>query len=136
MSRGKDRAGIIIVQDDQVLLMYRKKGSAEYFCIPGGHIEDGEGPEKAAIREIKEETTLNVELTDFMVELENQGRKETYFFAEHFSGTPKLSGEEADRNSEDDAFVLKWIPIELLSSLLIYPEQLGLNLAHIIESLK
>ena len=132
----RDRAGIIIVQDDQVLLMYRKKGDAEYFCIPGGHIEDGEDPETAAIREIKEETTLDVELTEFMVELENQGRKETYFFAESFSGSVQLSGEEAEQNSVDNTFKLQWIPLELLSSLVIYPEQIGLNLEHIIKSLK
>lgn len=136
MARGKDRAGIIIVHENQILLMYRKKGDAEYFCIPGGHLENGEDAETAALRELKEETTLDVELTEFMVELENEGRKETYFFAESFSGTPQLSGEEAERNSATDVFELQWIPIELLSNLLIYPEQLGLNLTHIIQSLQ
>lgn len=132
----RDRAGVIIVDEDQVLLMYRKKGDAEYFCIPGGHIEPGETAEQAAIREIKEETTLDVELTEFMVELKNQDRNETYFFSKSFTGSVELSGEEAERNSKNDAFALKWIPVDLLSSLLIYPEQLGLNLEHIIKSLE
>ena len=132
----RDRAGVIIVHENSVLLMYRKKGNDEYYCIPGGHIEDGETAEEAAIREIKEETTLDVELTEFMVELKNQDRHETYFFSKSFTGSAKLSGEEAERNSAEDEFDLNWVPLSMLSKLLIYPEQIGQNLEHIIKSLE
>lgn len=132
----RDRAGVIIVHEGNILLMYRKKGDAEYYCIPGGHIEAGETVEEAAIREIKEETTLDVELTEFMIELKNQDRNETYFFSKNFTGSVELSGEEAERNSAEDEFDLNWVPISMLSKLLIYPEQLGLNLEHIIKSLE
>jgi ADP-ribose pyrophosphatase YjhB (NUDIX family) len=132
----QDRAGVIIVDGDNILLMSRKKEGDEYYCIPGGHIESGETPEQTAIREIKEETTLDIELTEFMVELENQGRKETYFFAKNFTGSVKLSGEEAEYNSPENQFELHWVPISMLSQLIVYPEQMGQNLAHIIESLK
>lgn len=128
----RDRAGVIIVDNNHVLLMHRKKGNANYYCIPGGHIEAGESAQEAAIREIKEETTLDVTVADTFLEVENQGRKETYFFAKSFSGTVQLSGEELDRHSEKDQFDLQWIPIKTLSSILIYPEEIGKKLEYII----
>ena len=132
----RDRAGVIIVHEKKILLMYRKKNNAEYYCIPGGHIEPKETAKEAAIREIKEETTLDVKLVDFMVELENQGRKETYFFAKSFLGSVKLSGEERERNSPSDMFKLEWIDKEKLSELLIYPKELGLKLDPLIATLQ
>lgn len=132
----RDRAGVIIVHENQVLLMYRKKGAAEYYCIPGGHIEPGETAAQAAIREIKEETTLDIELTEFIIELNNQDRNETYFFAKSFSGTVQLSGEEAEYNSTENKFNLDWVPIAMLPKLLIYPEQLGINLQQLITTLQ
>ena len=105
-----------------------KKEAAEYYCIPGGHIEPGETAEQAAIREIKEETTLDVQLKNVFLALDNQGRKETYFLAESFSGTVQLSGEEAEYNSNNNQFDLKWVSLNKVSQLLIYPEQIKTKL--------
>ena len=56
-----DGAGVIVVRDDgSVLLQHRDdKPSipyAGYWCLPGGAVEKGEDFEKAAIRELTEET--------------------------------------------------------------------------------
>jgi 8-oxo-dGTP pyrophosphatase MutT (NUDIX family) len=51
-------AGILFrSKDGQVLYLKRGPGSfADYWCFPGGKIEEGESPEEAALREAKEET--------------------------------------------------------------------------------
>lgn len=50
-----------LIKDSKVLVTKYKKGNkAEYYDIPGGKIEDGELPEKTAIREMKEETGVVV----------------------------------------------------------------------------
>lgn len=50
---------VVINDEDQVLLVKRnvapKRGM---WCLPGGFIELGEGPEKGALRELAEETGL------------------------------------------------------------------------------
>lgn len=118
-----DRAGIVIIKDDKLLVMYRKT-TREYYCLPGGHLDPGETSEQAAIRELKEETTLDVELGELFLELENQGRKETYFIAKSFSGTPVLSGEEAERNRPNNVYKIEWINIDQIPHLEIYPIKL------------
>lgn len=124
-----DRAGIILMKDDAVLLMHRIKQDQDFYCIPGGHMEPGETPETTAIRELLEETTLvaHGQLTLFL-ELQNAGRREYYFIADSFSGTPELSGEEKGFASATNVYELVWIPLKQLPHLLLYPEELHAKL--------
>ena len=50
---------------NQLLLMEAKKWHNKYAC-PGGHVETGEQLEKAAKREIKEETGVNIDNLEFI----------------------------------------------------------------------
>lgn len=53
--------GIIIENADGNILVGKRKGNhAPFYSIPGGNLENGETFEKAAIREVKEETNLTV----------------------------------------------------------------------------
>lgn len=52
----------IIVDQGKVLMARRRAAEGEIsWVFPGGAIEAGEGPEEAAVREVAEETGLNVE---------------------------------------------------------------------------
>ena len=53
-------ATTFVVQEDATLLLWHKKAKA--WLPPGGHIEPNELPEDAALREVWEETGLQVEL--------------------------------------------------------------------------
>ncbi len=52
-------AGAIVFWDQKVVLRKNKYG---HWLFPKGHIEEGEKPEEAAIREVAEELGLRVEL--------------------------------------------------------------------------
>jgi len=53
-----------IVDDGRILLTKRRDFAV--WCLPGGHVEDGESLARAAVREALEETGLEVELTRFV----------------------------------------------------------------------
>lgn len=52
---------VAVIDDGKVLLT--KREDFEVWCLPGGGVEDGESLAEAGIREVKEETGLDVELT-------------------------------------------------------------------------
>jgi len=59
------KAGCVILSEnnpDKVLLINRKKQGD--WSFPKGHVEKGESYEECAIREVKEETGLNVTLSE------------------------------------------------------------------------
>jgi ADP-ribose pyrophosphatase YjhB (NUDIX family) len=53
-------ASVLIVDCDKLLLL--KQTKSKFWLLPGGHIDDGELPHEAAIREVKEETNLDIEI--------------------------------------------------------------------------
>jgi ADP-ribose pyrophosphatase YjhB (NUDIX family) len=53
----------VLLFDDQgenVLMVKNKGENSSYYTLPGGAVEPGETLEEAAIREVKEETGLDV----------------------------------------------------------------------------
>ncbi|MBL7782106.1 MAG: NUDIX domain-containing protein [Saprospiraceae bacterium] len=59
MERPKVGIGVIIQNEQgEILIGKRRGGHAPYYSIPGGHLELGETFEKAAIKEVFEETGL------------------------------------------------------------------------------
>jgi 8-oxo-dGTP diphosphatase len=58
---------VIIQQDSEVLFAKRKKEPFKgYLGLPGGFVNIRETIEEAARREVKEETSLDIELTDIL----------------------------------------------------------------------
>ena len=109
-------AGALIVQDDTVLLQRRSDNGLWGFV--GGLLELNETYEEAALREIWEETGLEVRLTAFLgifhhydMVWSNGDRAHTigaYYVAEVLSGTPR-----ADRESLE----LRFFPFSELPEL-------------------
>jgi len=54
------RSHHFVLPAGQVLIDKREGFHAPYFSIPGGYLEHGESFETAAIREVKEETGLDI----------------------------------------------------------------------------
>ena len=50
-----------IIDDGKILLT--KREDFEVWCLPGGHVEDGESMARAAVRETLEETGVEIELS-------------------------------------------------------------------------
>jgi ADP-ribose pyrophosphatase YjhB (NUDIX family) len=56
----RQAARAIIIEGAHILVMKRNKQGSEYFTLVGGRVDDTETIEQALVREVKEETGLDV----------------------------------------------------------------------------
>lgn len=56
------RVSVVVIDDSKILLVRHRKGSRQYWVLPGGRLEYGENFFECAVRELKEETGLDVEV--------------------------------------------------------------------------
>ena len=55
-------AGALVLKDERLLFVrHKKEGSYDFWVAPGGGVIDSENLLEAAVREVKEETGLDVE---------------------------------------------------------------------------
>ena len=51
----------VVIEDDRILLLNQDTGAGRSWSLPGGKVEDGETLAGALVREMREETGLDVE---------------------------------------------------------------------------
>jgi len=109
-----------IIKDDKLLLIHRFKNGDEYWVIPGGGVEDEENLNEALIREVKEETSLDL-VSSTLIGNFNESDHEHYFYKCNLSeGEPSLGGPEKENATVDNVYILEWIPVatvKILSNL-------------------
>ncbi len=113
----RHRASAFVLDGDRVLLFHRFKNGHEYYAVPGGGVEPGETPKQAAVRELKEETSLNVVLGKKIGELEMDGNYQYFYITTSWNGTLAFGGEELEKQSPDNVYRLEWVPIEKLGTI-------------------
>lgn len=60
------RACAAIIHKEKIVMVLHNHQGKEYWTLPGGKIEEGETPEEAAVREVQEETGLDVVIKEFL----------------------------------------------------------------------
>ena len=104
--------GAVILDEGKILLEKRKNAPGKgKWSIPGGLVDLGESIEQAVIREVKEETGLDVyepRLVDVVnyVSLGEQGAVRYHFVIVDYLVTVK----EGKPKAASDAEALKWVP--------------------------
>lgn len=97
MKKEKSCGAIIINETGKILLIKHNKG---HWAFPKGHVEANETEIETALREIKEETNLEVEINQNIREITTYSPKENvikdviYFVATNPTGNIKLQEEE------------------------------------------
>ena len=100
-------ARVVLLDDDnKVAVIYVAK--VNFYTLPGGGIEEGETPEQAAIREMKEETGCNSEIIRTLGLIEENSKTmnwnglATCFMSKvkGSKGTPHLTQEEIDEDAQ------------------------------------
>lgn len=103
-----------------------------YAVLPGGHVEDGESAEAAALRELEEETTLRARIDRVVWTGHHNGRPATYYLMADVRGTPVLSGPEAAAHGPDDSFELLWAAPDAFAALNLHPADIRAPLTRLL----
>jgi ADP-ribose pyrophosphatase len=106
--------GAIIISDGQILLEKRKNEPGKgKWSIPGGKVDLGETARQTVIREVKEETGLEVERPKLIDVVDNVTRDSDGKIEYHFviiDYFVKLTG--GILKAADDADELQWAPLD------------------------
>lgn len=108
-----------------VIARLNRAGRVEW-CLPKGHLESGETPEQAAVREIAEETGI------IGVVVGSLGTIDYWFSAEgrrvhkmvHHYLLEATGGElSVEGDPDQEAIDVAWVPLEELGALLAFPNE-------------
>ena len=118
---------LLINSDNEILLGY----SHHNYQFPGGHVEEGEELIDTVNREIKEETGIELNLTDakpFARTLgyykdwpeEGKNRKiEIYYYEVRTDEKPNIDNTEYTENEKDGKFCIEYIPLTDVNDVLM-----------------
>lgn len=122
-------AGCVILDTQgRILLLHRKHRGLEHWELPGGKVEQGEGSTTTALREMKEEVGVDVEITRTLGSATFQF-EDTLCSFEWFLGTI-VAGEA--RVGEPDKFdELRYVSLEEMKGL-----KLSANMKNLYEKLQ
>ena len=110
----------VIRKDNEVLATQRGYGNyKDWWEFPGGKIEEGELPEEALVREIREELDIDIEVTAFLKTVEYEYPEFHLSMACYWcrirEGRLKLLEHEAARwLPVNDLRQVNWLPADLL----------------------
>jgi len=124
--RSRVRAAAVLFHDGCILL--NRFGDGVYHNLPGGGIEAGELARQTVVREVREETGLDVETGNLVFTLEYGDpahHQVSFFFRCELLGSPALSVPALpDRNPDDPKLTSTpvWLPVGELPGITLVPQ--------------
>jgi 8-oxo-dGTP diphosphatase len=108
----------IIQRDSRILLVKRRNDPFKgYLVLPGGFVNEGERVEDAAKREVKEETSLNIELLDILGVYSDPTRDPRgHMMSTVFISKISSHNDKVDAVAQDDAAAIEWISLEVIDT--------------------
>ena len=108
--------GAVAVLDDALLLVRRGRGpAAGEWSVPGGHVEMGETLHVAVVREVFEETGLEVVVDRFLGWVERMGDSPAPYHFVILDFAVTVLDPSCVPVAGDDAAEVAWVPLHELS---------------------
>ncbi|MDH5716849.1 MAG: NUDIX hydrolase [Spirochaetia bacterium] len=106
----------IIIEIKNGIILIKRKNEPFGWALPGGFVDEGEMVEQAAIREAKEETSLDIHLFDILYSYSNPKRDPR----KHTISTVFIAKAEGNPKGMDDALEAKIFLLENLPDNIVF----------------
>lgn len=108
----------ILIENRNVLLIYRERDGEKYYVFPGGGIEEGETKEACIKRECKEELGIDIEIKKYVYEVKGKDFVQHFFLIRRTAGEIETGNpEEYDVNRKGGIQIPMFVSIDKLKSL-------------------
>ena len=131
----RNRAGIILIEENKIALIERNRSGMHYFAFPGGGVDRGESPQEAAVREATEELGIHVVIKQKVVEVFFNGNTQFYFLVEKLRGEFGTgTGEEfGEFNPVHGTYHPLWMPLADVLTNNVVPRELAELVVHSVK---
>jgi ADP-ribose pyrophosphatase YjhB (NUDIX family) len=113
------RAAAIIVKDGEILLVRHVKHGRTYWLLPGGGVKYGETIEEAIVREIKEETNLDI-VVQRPVMMNDSVPPDRHRHVLNICFTARITGGTLQTEDSEVLKEVKFVPIDTISDLPLF----------------
>lgn len=113
----RSRSVAIVVRDGKILMERVFYFGREFFTVPGGGIEEGETPEQAVLRELKEECGLDGRIVrPLAVQYKAEGNAEYSFEVEVSKEQEPITGYDPEETGENPPLKeVLWMSLDEIS---------------------
>jgi len=121
------RAAVVLIENGQIALIERHRQGLHYFTFPGGHVDPGETPEQAAVRETAEELGLQVVVKRLLAEIWWHGKPQYYYLVKADGGNfgTGIGEELAQPLPDKGTYQPVWTPLRDLLDLPVLPRSMA-----------
>lgn len=108
-------------------MIERHKDGEHYFVLPGGHADPGETPERTVVREVQEETGLQVTVNKLLYTSSDDmhHNDQRIYLCDYQGGEPALQPDSVEARLQDSGEPQEWKPawfdFDELREKVVYP---------------
>ena len=107
------RAQCIVVCGLKVLMVRHRHPHDQWWCLPGGAIEEGEAPARAALRELDEECRVEGRIVDAVSQFAHDGQRHYTYHVDIGDQEPRLG---CDPEHQNEILVgVDWLSLKQLA---------------------
>ncbi len=116
-------ARAIIFENGKILVMHRQKYGSEYFTLVGGRSNENETMEQTLVREVKEETGMQVVAAKLVyIEMHQSPYNEQYIYVCNVAPHEGIAVQDASEEGEMNRFEANvhkpyWVEVKAFSSM-------------------